>query len=124
MISTIDHSYRGNEVVESSYPGPYEPLYNVVQYACNVHYDNIHLVASYPYHLPYWLEPSLPTLDYLTQNFPSDDSIMEIMSADEPVWEDHHHRSSFLPNSNSTVPDFVSLISYDIVKNPQTPVLI
>ena len=40
------------------------------------------------------------------------------------LWEDHHHRSSFLPNANSQVLDFVSLISSDIVKNPQTPVLL
>ena len=46
------------------------------------------------------------------------------MSANEPVWEDHCHRSSFLPNSNSTDPDFVTLISSDIVKNPQTLVLL
>ena len=49
---------------------------------------------------------------------------MEIMSADEPIWEDHHHRSSFLPNSNSVDFDFVFLIIIDIVTNPQTPVLL
>ena len=49
---------------------------------------------------------------------------MEVMSVDEPIWEDHHQISFFLPNSNSTDPDFVALISYDIVKNPQTPILL
>ena len=49
---------------------------------------------------------------------------MEILSADEPVWEDHHHRSSFLPNSSLVDFDLVSLISTDIVSNPQTPVLL
>ena len=49
---------------------------------------------------------------------------MEIMSADEPVWEDHHHRASFLPNASSVDFDIVSLISTDIVKNPQTPILL
>ena len=49
---------------------------------------------------------------------------MGIMSADEPIWEDHHHRSSFLPNANSVDSDFVSLISFDIVENPQTPVFL
>ena len=49
---------------------------------------------------------------------------MEIMSVDELVWEDHHHRSSFLPNDNSVESDFVSLISSNIVENPQMSVLL
>ena len=35
-----------------------------------------------------------------------------------------HHQSSFLPNDDLVDSDFVSLISYDIVKYPQTPVLL
>ena len=49
---------------------------------------------------------------------------MEIMSVDEHVWEDHHHTSSFLPNANSVDSNFGSLISIDIVKNPQMHVLL
>ena len=49
---------------------------------------------------------------------------MEIMSVDKTIWEDHHLRSSFLPNANSEVPGFVALVSSDIVKNPQTPILL
>ena len=49
---------------------------------------------------------------------------MEIMSVNEPVWEDHHHRSSFLPNSSSVGFELVSLISTNIVTHPQTPVLL
>ena len=49
---------------------------------------------------------------------------MEIMSTYELVWEDHHHRSSFLPNSNSVDFDLVSLISTDIFNDLQTPVLL
>ena len=49
---------------------------------------------------------------------------MEIMILDKPVWEDHHHRSSFLPNSSSVDFDFVSLISIDIFNNPQMLVLL
>ena len=52
MISTAGHSPRGKEVVESSSLGPYEALYDVVQSASDVHYDDLHLVASDPYHLP------------------------------------------------------------------------
>ena len=81
-------------------------------------------MASDPYHLPYWLEPSLPTLDYLSQNFPSDEFIIDIVNASTSVWEDHHHRSLFLPNTSSEDNDFVSLLGTDIVDNPQTPVLL
>ena len=49
---------------------------------------------------------------------------MEIMSESEPVWEDHHHRSSFLPNATSVGFELESLISTDIVTHPQTPVLL
>ena len=66
MISTTGHSPRGKENVESSSLGPYEALYDVIQFASNVHSDDLHLVASDPYHLPYWLEPFLPTLYYLS----------------------------------------------------------
>ena len=99
-------------------------MYNVVQSLFDDHTDDLHLVTLDPYHLPYWLEPSLPILDYLSQTFPSDESIMEIMSTNEPIWEDHHHRSSFLPNTSSVDHDFASLFSTDIVDTPQTPILL
>ena len=49
---------------------------------------------------------------------------MEIMSVEKPIWEDHHHRSTFLPNASSVDFDLVSLISTNIVTNPQTLVLL
>ena len=49
---------------------------------------------------------------------------MEIMSMNEAIWEDHHHRTSFLPISNSVDFHLVSLISTDIVSDPQMPVLL
>ena len=76
-------------------------MYVAIQSISDDHIDDLHLVASDPYHLPYWLEPSLPTLDYLMHNFPSDESIMKIISESEPIWEDHHHRTSFLSNATS-----------------------
>ena len=99
-------------------------MYNVIQTLSDDHTNDLHLVASDPYHLPYWLEPSLPTLDYLSHTFPSDESIMEIMNMNEPIWEDHHHRSSFLPNTSSVDHDFASLFSTDIVNTPQSPILL
>ena len=54
-------------------------MYDNIQTFSDDHTDDLHLVASDPYHLPYWLEPSLPVLDYLSDTFPSDESIMEII---------------------------------------------
>ena len=42
----------------------------------------------------------------------------------ESIWEDHHHRSLFLPNTSSVNHDFASLFSTDIVKAPQSPILL
>ena len=98
-------------------------MYNIIQTLSDDHTDEIHLVASDPYHLPYWLEPSLPILDYLSETFPFNESIMEIMNMNESIWEDHYHRSLFLPNTNSVNHDFASLFSTDIVNTPKNPIL-
>ena len=76
-------------------------MYEAIQSVSDAYIDDHHLVASDTYYLPYCLDSPLSTLDYLSQTFLSDESIMEIMSLDEYLWEDSHHRSSFLPNSNS-----------------------
>ena len=67
---------------------------------------------------------SIGVLLVLLQRFPSDESIMGIMSESETIWEDHHHLSSFLPNTTSVGFDLESLISNDIVTHPQMPVLL
>ena len=46
------------------------------------------------------------------------------MNTSTSVWEDHHHRSSFLPNTSLEDNKFVSLLDIDIVDDPQTPVLL
>ena len=46
------------------------------------------------------------------------------MNTDEPIWEDHHHRSMFLPNTSSGSHDFASLFPTDIVNVPQSPILL
>ena len=66
MISTTSYSTKGKDIVESSSLGPHEAMYDVIQSIFYEHVDDLLLMASDPYHLPYWLEPSLPTLDYLT----------------------------------------------------------
>ena len=66
MISMTGYSPKGKEVLDSSSLGPYEALYDVVECSSDVQLDDLHLVASDPYHFPYWIEISLPTIDYLT----------------------------------------------------------
>ena len=70
---------------ETKLLSPHEEMYKVIQTLSDDHTNDLHLVNSDPLHLPYWLEPSFPTLDYLSQTFPSDESIMEIMSMNEPI---------------------------------------
>ena len=43
---------------------------------------------------------------------------------DEPLWEDHHHKSMFLPNTSSVNHDYASLFPTDIVNVPQCPILL
>ena len=47
--------------------GPHESLYHALRSASNAYFDDQHIVASDPYHLPYWIDSPLPTLDYLTE---------------------------------------------------------
>ena len=86
MITSFDYEPKGKHVVESTSLSPHEAMYDTIQTFFDDHTDDPHLVASDPYHLPYWLEPSLPVLDYLSKTFPSDESIMEIMNTNEPIW--------------------------------------
>jgi hypothetical protein len=48
---------------------------------------------------------------------------MDIMSLDESPWEDYHHRSSFLPNMDALENNIKSIVSPDLVQNPQSPIL-
>ena len=43
----------------------YKLLYDVIHSISDSYIDDHHLVASDPYRLPYWLDTSLPTLNYL-----------------------------------------------------------
>ena len=53
MISTTGYRTKGKEPIESSSLGPYEAMHNVVQSIFNDHINDLYLVASDPYHLPY-----------------------------------------------------------------------
>ena len=46
------------------------------------------------------------------------------MNTDEPIWEDHHHRSMFVPNTSSGIYDFASLFPTDIINISQSPILL
>ena len=63
MIASFYCEPKGKQVVESTSLSSHEALYDAVQSFINDHTDDLHLVASDTYHLPYWLEPSLPILD-------------------------------------------------------------
>ena len=76
---------KGKEIVEIPSLSPHEALYDSIQSVSNSYIDDHHLVASYPYHMPYWLDSPHLTLDYLSWIFPSDESIMEVMSLDESL---------------------------------------
>ena len=124
MIASFNIEPQGTNVVNSTLFNPHEAMYDTIQTCSDDHTDDLHLVASDPYHLPYWLEPSLPILDYLSENFPSNESIIEIMNMDDSIWENHHHRSMFLPNTSSGNHDFASLFPTDIVNVLQSPILL
>ena len=66
MISSFEYDPKGKQIVDSTSLSSHEEMYNVIQILSDNHIDELHLVASDPYHLPYWLEPSLPILDYLS----------------------------------------------------------
>ena len=46
------------------------------------------------------------------------------MNTDESIWEDHHHKSMFLPNTSVAHHDYASLFPTDIVNVPQSPILL
>ena len=66
MIYLFDYDPKGKQIVDSTSLSLHEAMYNVIQTLSDDHTNDLHLVASDPYHLPYWLEPSLHTLDYLS----------------------------------------------------------
>lgn len=60
----------------------------------------------------------------MNEIFPTNESIVEVMSLDETPWNDVHHRSLFLPIL-SEVPSFLeAFISHNTTHPLQTPVLV
>ena len=101
-----------------------EATYDAIQpINFNLDYDDIQLVASDPFSLPSWLGSPPPSFDYLLNNFPLDESIIEVMSLEELPWKYHHHQSSFLPYLTTFETHIKSRISPNVVDNQQTPIL-
>ena len=69
-----------------------EATYDAIQLVNhNSDCDDVHLITSDSFSLPSWLGSPLPSFDYLSKTFPSDKSIMEIMSLEDLPWKEHHH---------------------------------
>ena len=83
MIST-SHANKGKAIADesSSFP-PFEEIYNRIQDTSDPTINDHLLVASYRYHIPYWLDNPSPSLDYLSHTLPTNKSIMEVMPLDE-----------------------------------------
>jgi hypothetical protein len=75
---------------------PAESAYVAIQ-STSPSSNNSHLLAPDAYSVPSWLDSLSSAVDYISQIFPSDESIMEILSIDDLPWDDNHHQSSFLP---------------------------
>ena len=53
MIASFDYEPKGKQVVESTLLSSHKALYDAIQTFSDDHTDDLHLVASDPYHLPY-----------------------------------------------------------------------
>jgi hypothetical protein len=53
--------------------------------------DNPHLLAPDAYSMSSWLDSLSSAIDYISHIFPSDESIMEMLSIDDVPWDDNHH---------------------------------
>ena len=53
MIYSFDYDPKGKQIVESTSLSLHEEMYNFIQTLSNDHTNELHLVASDPYHLPY-----------------------------------------------------------------------
>jgi hypothetical protein len=82
-----------------------------------------HSLAPDTYSVPSWLDSLSSVVDYISQIFPSDKSIMEMLSIDDLPWDDNHHRSSFLPPLEQIHQDIRSVFPPDVIEALQSPIL-
>jgi hypothetical protein len=76
--------------------------------------DDQHLLAPESYLMSSWLNSLSSAIDYISPNFPSDESIMEMLSIDELPQDDSHHRSYFLPPREEIQEDIHSIFPPDV----------
>ena len=53
MIASSNCEPKGKQIVDSTSLSLHEEMYNIIQTLYDDHTDELHLVASDPYHLPY-----------------------------------------------------------------------
>jgi hypothetical protein len=82
-----------------------------------------HSLAPDAYSVPSWLDSLSSVIDYISQIFPSDESIIEMLSIDDLPWDDNHHRSSFLPPLEEIRQDIRSVFPPDVTEASQSPIL-
>jgi hypothetical protein len=75
---------------------PAEDSYVAIQSASPSTNDQ-NILAPDTYSMPSWFNSLSSAFDYISQIFPFDESIMEMLSIDKVPWDDNHHRSFFLP---------------------------
>jgi hypothetical protein len=85
--------------------------------------NNPHLLEPDAYSVPSWLDSLSSAIDYISQIFPSDESIMEMLSIDDLPWDVNHHRSSFLPPLEEIHQDIHSVLPLDVTDALQSPIL-
>jgi hypothetical protein len=101
---------------------PVEAMYVAIQSA-SPSLDNPHLLAPDAYLMSSWLDSLSSAIDYISQIFPSDKSIMEMLSIDDVPWDDNHHRSSFLQPLDEIHKDICFVFPPDVTSSPQSPIL-
>ena len=55
MTFWFDYDPKGKQIVDSTSLSPHEAMYNFIQTLSDDHTNDLDLVTSDPYHLPYWL---------------------------------------------------------------------
>jgi len=101
---------------------PVEAKYDAIQYTSPSPNDQ-HLLESTFYSLPSWLYSLSSSFDYILHIFPSDESIMEMISIEEAPWDDNHHHSLFIPSLDEIEKDISSIFPIDIANAPQYSIL-
>jgi hypothetical protein len=97
------------DVLSDTMPlSPAEATYVAVQ-STSPSLNNSHLLAPNAYSVPSWLYSLSSSVDYISQIFPSDESIPEMFHIDKLPRNDNHRRSSFLPPREEIWADIPSI---------------